>query len=111
MGQGETSLEVLREARGLLESARLENPRSVSVLKGLHAVYSAMARSLYGLGRIGESLASIEQVVPIEEEMVRIEPQVIDNRPTWPAASTTSRSFQITSAATNPHSRRTSRPW
>ncbi len=80
IGQGETSLEGLREARGLLESARLENPRSVRVLKGLKEVYSAVGTSLYGLGRVEESLASIEQGVPIEEEVVRIEPQVIDNR-------------------------------
>ena len=80
MGQGETSLEGLREARGLLEPARLENPRSVRVLKGLTEVHSATGASLYGLGRIAESLASFEQEVSILEEVVRIEPQVIDNR-------------------------------
>jgi tetratricopeptide (TPR) repeat protein len=80
VGQGETSLESLREARGLLEPARLENPHNVRVLKGLTEVHSATGASLYGLGRIAESLASFEQEVSIMEEVVRIEPQVIDNR-------------------------------
>ena len=80
LGQGEKTLETLREARVLLESARLENPRNVRVLNRLSAQVRGIGTSLYKLGRLEESVAHFEQVVPILEELVQIEPRVTANR-------------------------------
>ena len=80
LGQSETSLETLGEARELLESARVENPRNVPVLNSLVLQHQSIGGSLYNLGRVDESLANFEQALKIQEELVRIEPDVTNNR-------------------------------
>ena len=80
LGQVESALEHLLEARGLLESARLENPRNVQVINRLAGVFGATGYSLYNLGRTEEALTSFEQSMKLLEELVRIEPQVAMNR-------------------------------
>ena len=80
LGFGEISLETVREAKALLQTALHDNPRNARVLQRSSSLLNGFGVSLYNLGRVEETLVTFEQTVPILEDLVKLEPQRLKNR-------------------------------